>query len=501
MTTTARSDGSHPWIRRMIRTVAIAATVAVVLGACSSSSDDASRSNGADRPATTGRDFDGDVISLDWQRCDIGRDTECATLDVPRDWDDPVGGTIELALARIPARGTPIGSLLLNPGGPGGSGLDLLARDPVTDPVGVRYDLVSWDPRGVGRSTGLSCGDAVPRFLSQDPEPDDDGETVALESSAAAVAKECASSDGALLAHMRTEDTARDMEAIRAALGEEKLNYIGYSYGTHIGQMYASLFPERVDRMVLDGVVDPDESFTEFLLSQTKAFDEALEAQAVECSAAGKVSCGVDDLLDAYDRVHEAVERRRIEGANGSVGPAELSMAAITSVYQPRGWHVLGPALREALKGNGTMIRRISDSYQEMSDYTPYAAVVCTDGPTPRGVEEYRRFAEEATRVSPRFGAAIANEMLPCATWPVETAASTVVEVSDIPPIILIGNTGDPATPLANAEAVHGRVAGSVLVTVESDGHTAYGSNNCVNRIVESYLIDSELPDRAEVRC
>lgn len=485
----------------MVRTIGVVLTVTGLVSACSGSSTDGSATagrSGSSPNAATGNNGPGSLV---WEPCDLGPRTECATLSVPLDWDAPDGETISLAVARIPAADTAIGSLLLNPGGPGGSGLDMLSYDPVTDVVAKHYDRVSWDPRGVGRSSAPTCGAAVPQFLSQDPEPDDAGEADALESAADAVATECSTSDAALLSHMRTEDTARDLEAIRVALGEDKLTYLGYSYGTHIGQVYASLFPDRVDKMVLDGVVDPDESFTEFLLSQTDAFDTALEAQAVECDDAGRQSCGVADLLAAYDDVHEMVEKRRIEGTNGSVGPAELSMAAITSAYQPRGWHVLGPALRDALNGDGTAIRRISDSYQEMSDYIPYAAVVCTDGPAPRGVDEYRSFAEEAISVSPRFGAAIANELLPCATWPVVTEQDSSVQVTGVPPILLIGNTGDPATPLVNAEKVHDRISGSVLITVDGDGHTAYGSNSCVNQLVEAYLIDSELPDDAEVRC
>lgn len=485
----------------MVTAIAVAMILTLLLGACSGSSTDDAATRPTSPSGSAGKGAADLPGSLDWESCDVGRNTECATLTVPLDWDEPDGETIELALGRIRAGGTATGSLLLNPGGPGGSGLELLSYNPVTPGVAMRYDLVSWDPRGVGRSSGLRCGATVPQFLSQDPEPDDDKETEALESSAEAVASECSRSDAALLAHMRTEDTARDLEAIRVVLDEEKLTYLGYSYGTHIGQMYASLFPDRVDKMVLDGVVDPDESFTEFLLAQTTAFDAALDAQAAECDRAGRTSCGVEDLLAAYDEVHEMVEKRRIEGSNGSVGPAELSIAAITSVYQPRGWHVLGPALREALKGNGSMIRRISDSYQEMSEYTPYAAVICSDGPTPRGADEYRRFTDEAIAISPRFGAAIANEMLPCATWPVVNERNTVVDIGSIPPIVLIGNTGDPATPLVNAQNVHDRIDGSVLITVESDGHTAYGSNNCVNRLVEGYLVDSELPDGTEVRC
>lgn len=389
----------------------------------------------------------------------------------------------------------------MNPGGPGGSGVELLTYDPVPGPIAAQFDLVSWDPRGVGRSTGFNCGSTVPDLLAQDPDPDTAAEAAALEAAAASVSAQCGSLDGDLLLHMRTEDTARDLEAIRVALGSAPLNYLGYSYGTHIGLSYAAIFPENVSKMVLDGVVDPEESFTEFLLGQTAAFDAALVRQAGKCRKAGQKRCGVKDLLAAYDKVRAKVELRSLHGAGGPVGPAELAVAAITSAYQPEGWKALGPALSNALVGDGTAVRNMADSYQDMASYVPYAAVVCTDGPTPRGADEYRRFTEQAIAASPRLGGAIANELLPCATWPTVSTDTTTTEVHDIPPILLIANTGDPATPLANAQRVHSRTSNSVLVEVGSDGHTAVGRNDCVNRLVEAYLIESRVPSRGMRTC
>lgn len=457
--------------------------------------------SGGTETGTSAGDGRGDGSSLRWERCDLGRDIECATLEVPLDWSNPAGEKIELALGRRRASGRRLGTLVLNPGGPGGSGLELLTYDPSTRAIAARFDRVSWDPRGVGRSTPLRCGSKVADLIPLDPDPDDAAERSTLEDAARAVSEECAALDGPLLAHMRTSDTARDLEAIRAALGSAGLNYLGYSYGTYIGQVYAALFPEKVAKMVLDGVVDPSESFTDFLLGQTAAFDAALDLQARDCERAGEAACGVDDLLAAYDRVRADVEITPLRTPGGAVGPAELAIAGITSAYEPQGWRTLGPALADALQGDGSALKAIADSYHDMASYPPYAAVECSDGPTPVGFEEYRAFETRALEISPRFGGAVANELLPCATWPVRNTELPPATIGAIPPILLIANRNDPATPFANAERVNARIQGSVLVAVDSDGHTAFGSNACVNRIVEKYLVRSELPHRSPTEC
>ncbi|MCB1255869.1 MAG: alpha/beta fold hydrolase [Microthrixaceae bacterium] len=472
--------------------IVVAVAMAVIAAGCSSLSVSKKPSNG---------NRSSDKSSLDWHQCDVGDGLECADLAVPLDWTNPDGETIELAVARRRASGDRTGSLLMNPGGPGGSGLELLTYAPSTPLISEHFDLVSWDPRGVGRSTSLRCGSDMSDLFEKDPDPDTAAERSELEKAAQAVSTECAELDSALLAHMRTEDTARDLEALRVALGSEKLNYLGFSYGTHIGQVYAALFPDNVEKMVLDGIVDPLETFTEFLLGQTAAFDAALVRQSQECADAGKARCGVSDLLGAFDTVKATSEESPIEASGGAVGPAEVAMAGVTSAYQAHGWKVLGPALRDAMDGDGSTIRAISDSYQAMADYAPYAAVVCSDGPTPADVEEFRAFEAKAKEISPRFGGSVANELLPCATWPVRNSESTKVDIDLSIPILLIANTGDPATPFTSAQRVHDRIQQSVLVVVDIDGHTAFGSDKCVNQIVENYLVRSEVPSENKVEC
>ncbi len=436
---------------------------------------------------------------LRWRDCSLPRDGQCATLSVPLDWQDPDGRQVELALGRIPAGGEPIGALVMNPGGPGGSGLDLLSWDPTSAVVADRFDLVSWDPRGVGRSTAVECDRGVARLQSVDPDPDDSTEQARLDTSAAAVSEAC-EDDLDLLAHVGTSDVARDLEAIRLALGDEALNYLGFSYGTHIGQLYAAMYPTRIRSMVLDGVVDPALGYEEFLLGQAAAFDEAFDDNAAACAKAGPSRCGVDDLTAAYDEVLATVETSPLRGGDRPVGPAELTTAAIQTGYGEQGWRSLGKALAAALDGDGSALWRLADAYYQAGGYTSYAAVVCTDSVPPSGAEAYRAFADRARQVAPRFGGAVANELAPCATWPVApTGSPLAIVASGAPPIVVIGNTGDPATPLENAVAVADSLESGVLLTVDTDGHTAYGSNLCATDLVDDYLIDLVVPEEGTV--
>lgn len=490
---------------RAVGTIA-ALVAAVALASTSCSSGNVSDSaTSAERPTITttpaarpaaaeleGIPDDWTPPALEWTGCSIPRGGECASLRVPLDWSDPTGSTLILSLARLPGGEKP---LLTNPGGPGGSGLEFLASSPFGEAITSEFTVVSWDPRGVGRSTSVTCATDVADFLAIDSSPDSPEEQRSLDDAASAVAEECGELDGHLLPHVGTADVARDMEAIRRALGDQPLDYVGFSYGTQIGQVYAAMYPDRIRTMVLDGVVDPAASFTEFLVGQAEAFESAFDQSAAGCARAGVEACGVDDLAAAYDEVSASVEAAPLRGAGGAVGPSELATAAIYTGYTSDGWRILGPALTRALDGDGGALRRLADSYHDLGAYGSYAAVVCVDTPAPRGPEAYRAFAEEATRSAPRFGAAVANEMLPCATWPVPPSGPpTGVVARGAPPILVIGNTGDPATPLANARAVADRLDSGVLVVAELDGHTAYGADSCVTRIVERYLVDLEVP-------
>lgn len=451
-------------------------------------------------PATTAGLPDGwtpDLLA--WTGCDDGPDRiECATLRVPLDWSDPTGPTIDLAVARIPASGPAdqrIGTIVSNPGGPGGSGVEFVSSNPFGGELAERFDQVGWDPRGVGDSTPVTCGSTTSsEFLAADPDPDTPEEQSELDGLARAVAEDCAGEDAELLAHIGTRDVARDLEALRLALDDGQLNYVGFSYGTQIGQYYAEMFPGGVRSMVLDGVVDPSLGFTDFLMGQIDGFDASFDRNAAAC-AADRRTCGVDDLAAAYDQVKEQVERQPLDADGTAVGPAELATAAIYTGYLTDGWERLGPALATALDGDGSRLGSLAAAYHDLGGYGAYAGVVCTDTPPPATPAEWQAFSDSARARSPRFGGSVANELLPCASWPFRSdAVPAAVTARDAPPILVVGNTGDPATPLSNAQAVADRLRSGVLLTVDMSGHTAYGSDACATDVIERYLLELEVP-------
>lgn len=473
----------------------------VLAGACSSG--ELNRRSGTEvftAPAAepTGFPADWSPGETTWGPCELEVSTkmECATLSVPLDWADPSGATIDLALARIGATGERIGSLLTNPGGPGASGIEFLTRSPLGSDLAENFDVVSWDPRGVGSSTSIDCDEHTEEIYLADPTPEDEAERAAAQQAAAKVAADCAAVGGDLLEHLYTEEVARDLEAIRLALGSEKLNYLGFSYGTHIGQEYAELFGDRIRSMALDGVVDPSLGFEDFLIGQAEAFDAAFERQADACDEAGESACGVADLIATYDDVVAATEASEIDAGPAPLEPAQVATAATYTGYISDGWMLLGPALADAMAGDGTGIAELAGAYVELGAYGPYAGVVCTDTVHPEGPVAYQQFIRHAAVVSPRFGASIAGEMLPCATWPADpqdTAAP--LTAPDAPPILVVGNTGDPATPLVNAQSVAESLDSGVLLVVDSEGHTAHGTNACATEIIDAYLIDLEVPE------
>lgn len=436
-------------------------------------------------PATTTTTVAGDgrAGTLAWAGCGGGR--ECATLAVPLDYGDPEGATIDLALVRVPAsdQENRIGSLLVNPGGPGASGLDFVNGGfSFGGDVDERFDVVGWDPRGVGASTHLECGDTVDEFLSIDSEPDDAIEQQELDAAAKRVADECGEKDGALLPHIGTDDTVRDMESIRAALGEDQISYVGFSYGTLLGERFAEAFPTSARAIVLDGVVDPSADLAGFLRGQTIAIERTM-ADVFD-------SIG-SDAASTYDEVAKAVEREPI----GQLGPADLATAAIFVTYDPTAWGVFGRALTDAAGGDGSTLELLAQGYRSFGGFTAYAGVECVDGPHPEGAAAYQSFADELDLISPRFGGAIANELLPCAFWPVPPVGRPAdIRAPDAPPILVIGNTGDAATPYEQAVKVADTLQSGHLITYEGQGHTSFGSSDCVDDAVRAYLVDLTLP-------
>jgi len=434
------------------------------------------------------------VDPIVWEPCGARR--ECATYPVPVHHDDPDGATIDLAVIRRPATGTDrIGSLFLNPGGPGGSGVDYVTATPLDPTLNQYFDIVSWDPRGVGASEPIDCDTGATAMQRTDWDPDDAAEQAALDDAAEAIAQDCADEYGERLRQVATDDTVRDLDLLRQAVGDEQLTYLGFSYGTAIGLRYADLFPDRVRAIVLDGVVDPTQDLEELLTDQATTFESTLDGVFAKCAATP--TCPVQDPAATYDRVHAAVESTPLAVAGSDpVGPTALAYAALSSAYDEGGGEVFLEALAAADAGNGAGLRRLADQYWSSTSYTEYAAVVCTDNPHPEGADEYQAMAERMAAAAPRVGAAVANEMLPCAFWdaPV-TGRPGPVAAPGAPPILVVGNTGDSATPFAAAEKVADDLESGVLLTYRGAGHTSFGSDTCVKDVVRFYLVDLVVPD------
>ncbi len=431
---------------------------------------------------------------ISWSTCKGHSGFQCGTLVVPLDWSQPDGAQINLAVARQRATGSRIGSLIANPGGPGASGLDFLFDQPFKAPLHQRFDLVSWDPRGVGRSTHLQCGSAVKPFLHLDPSPDTPAEQTAIDNAAMAIAQQCQQEDSNLLAHLGTDDTARDLEALRIALGDPKLTYYGFSYGTYIGERYLALFPTHVRAIVLDGVVNPTEDLPALLKGQTVAMTAAIGRAFASCSQ--DANCHLSNPQATYDKVRDEVETNPLPtGTSRPLGPAELATGAIYATYDPQLWSSLDEALQEAADGDGSGMSQLADGYYDIGDWTAYADITCIDMNHPVGAAAYQSFVSSLEAISADFGGSIGNEMLPCAFWPTPSQPhNEPIPAPQSPNILIVGNTGDAATPYQDAQYVASMLTHGHLVTYHGQGHTSYGRDDCIDAVIHAYLINLTVP-------
>jgi len=426
---------------------------------------------------------------LVWEPC-FGS-LSCANLAVPLDHEAADAEQIDLALIKIDASGERLGSLFVNPGGPGVSGFDFVRNGFRLDPLTAEhYDLIGFDPRGIGRSTAITCDTDRTEGPLPDFSPDDATKVEILDAAAARLAQDCARLDGKLLSNVRTSDVARDLDLMRQAVGDDALNYLGFSYGTLIGLLYADRFPHHVGHLVLDGVVDPTASLTDLLTQQAEAFERSFALLEQACS--DYLACPSGGAAAAHETISADLKQAP---PRGGLGPTEVDMAAVVTLYNDGLWPRYVSALGAATRGDYQPLESISDSYLGAVSFGAYAAVVCSDGQRPSSPTEWGRFADDLGRRFPTFGAVIANELRVCGHWPVAGAAErSPVTAASAAPIVVIGTTNDPATPLANAERVAEALDNARLVIVDDNRHTAYGSNSCVDRIVAHYFVDDQLP-------
>lgn len=446
---------------------------------------------------------------LDWSACD---DHECATLQVPVDYADPDGGSIELALLRVPAGGERQGALVVNPGGPGSSGVEYaqLAGLVVSPEVSQAYDVVGFDPRGVAGSAPITCVDdaALDELLGADPTPDSPQEEAEVEALVRGFVAACEENAGALLPHVSTVEVARDLDVLRAALGQDRLDYLGASYGTFIGATYAELFPTRVGRFVLDGAIDPALSGLEMGLGQAEGFQRAATAYAEDCVAGGDCPLGgtAEEVLTTVQDVLTGLDSEPVPVSGDTVTELTEGWAlfgVIVAMYDQTGWPVLTSALDQVRQGDGTLlmllanlyVRRTAEGSYEDNGMQVIYAVNCLDRPAQGGLDD-AEVRERFEAVSPTFGRYLAGEGM-CEYWPVQPATTLDgYAASGAPPILVLGTTRDPATPYEWAVALADTLESGVLVSYDGDGHTAYGrSNDCVDGAVDAFLLEGTVPE------
>lgn len=458
---------------------------------------------------------------VSWSDCrdeEAGVDRECGRVKVPKVWNDPSQGDISIAVARSKASGERKGSLLINPGGPGGSGVDFISSATYIIPKGVQeaYDLVSFDPRGVSRSEGVEClpDEEVDAQLSKPADPDLDA-AGQLEQSLEwmrRMGEGCQKRDGGLLPYLDTYSAARDLDVLRSAVDSEKLDYLGYSYGTYLGATYAQLYPGRVGRFVLDGAMDPTLNLDQIVAGQATGFEKAFGAFLQQCLDQGDDGCvfkgGLEDakkqlgnLLDGFDRSPvktDDPEGRRLTGS--LAGTAVMLM-----MYDDSLWATGREALQSAADGDGTMLLRLADMANERnSDGTfngngvfAINAINCLDHPGVADRTWQKREAERLEKENPLVGEGMGYGGELCAQWPVKPVREPApVSAKGAGPILVIGTTGDPATPYPWAQSLAKQLDSGVLLTFQGNGHTAYGrSGGCIEKAVDAYLLEDKVPE------
>jgi alpha/beta hydrolase fold. len=528
------------------RRAALAAALALSLalaGCATATTQSGEEQSGADQSGTDqsgASALDGTVQGfysqgVNWQTCTEDQVTtdsttnppkdltpyQCATLVAPLDWDDPAGDTIELSIARHLASGTSQGSLFYNLGGPGGASvnsLSLMVTDNFGEDLVDNFDLVALDPRGVGASTPVICMTDEER----DDYNDQDSDTSEADQSPAAIIAEaekvmdsigqgCLDHSGDLARHIDTVSAAKDFDMARAVLGQEKLNYLGYSYGTFLGATYAGLFPDKVGRFVLDGALDPSLDVNEVSDLQMRGFEDALAHWIEDCQAGS--GCPVSGGVEAGQQKLSAFLDRLADSPLATSDPnrpltQSLALTAILGImYNTANYSTLTQAMQQAMGNNdGSILLYLADYFNDRNEDGTYAsngtdaliAINSLDyGPvgTP---EQWEADADTLAQELPVLGEFAGYSSAGLSAWPIErTSTRSAITAPGTPPIVVVGTTHDPATPYVMAQGLAEQLEGGVLVSWEGWDHTAYSKSGsqCVAKAVEGYLVDGTVPE------
>jgi pimeloyl-ACP methyl ester carboxylesterase len=436
-----------------------------------------------------------------------GSKRECATLVVPLDYANPTNGeTITLNVKRRKAADNSLGPLLVNPGGPGAAGSTMVddASGYFSPKLLRNFDLIAWDPRGTGKSAPVECTDNLDDLYGLDPSPDTPEEAAALKKADDAFAQGCVARSGRVLPFISTQESARDMDMIRRALNVDKISYFGFSYGSELGATYATLFPTKVRAMVIDGAVDPTASYTEGALQQNIGFEGALEAFLADCVANTKCPFNHgDDTGKAFDDLMVKLDANPLPSANGrpAVNQGIAYFGVATALYTERLWPSLATALANAEKSTGKGLLDLYDNYIQRDNpeakhfFDAFIAISCADDPGPKTAEELRAFNAAVAKAAPHLGKLVTSEEPTC--WKIASASPkppVKITGKGAGPILVVGTTGDAATPLAGTRKMAESLEGGELLTVNANRHTGYGANACAKTTIDAALVEQEMP-------
>jgi len=459
-------------------------------------------------------DCSGEVKAL-LSRVPSGYSYHCKTVAVPQDWNNKDNGKtlgISVIRARSADQRDRIGSLLVNPGGPGASGIDLAISLSLGLPADItrKFDIVGFDPRGVGRSEPIKCFSAADLDASfgSDPDPGTQQEFDEVVAMTKRMVDGCAAKYGPKLPLFSTEQAARDMDQIRADLGEPKLTYLGYSYGTLLGATYAQLFPDKVRAFVLDGADDPTTGSVESSESQAMGFERAFNNFAAWC-ANNASRCPIDgDARAVVNKLMEQAETRPLGHRDGrKATPGWILWGVISAMYAKRNWPDLGNALDKLGEGQPGPIFELADDYAYRDDHGEYtnlfdanAAIDCADDGKPVTLDRIRTLQDDWRQKYPLFGSLLAISLMTCALWPPQRDPYPTGPANGAPPILVVGTKGDPATPYEQTPKLAAMLGVGVVLTWEGEGHTAYPETRCITAAVNKYLLTVQ-PPRAGTTC
>jgi pimeloyl-ACP methyl ester carboxylesterase len=469
-----------------------------------------------DNPAETTEDPLAPYLGQEVQWSDCGAGAECATVVAPLDWNNPgVGEDVNLAVSRHSATGQALGSLFVNPGGPGASGYEFVLDSvdfAVSEVLRESFDVIGWDPRGVNFSSPVSCAATDAEldyffFGELEAQPDTPEWDAELLAESIRFGQECQANTGELLEFVDTLSTVRDLNLLRHLVGDEQLNYLGYSYGTLIGALYIDTFPEKVGRMVLDGPVDPGASQFDLVVNQHRGFEEALEAYLVECDLtnscpfAGSLEQRLSGVSDLYDEL----EQNPLRHADGRlIDDGMLRTAMVTTLYAQSSWPFLTRMFEELQEGITDTAIFLVDFYYDReggvyqnNSMEAFIAINCLDYPVESDPAVLEAQADQLREAAPYTARPSGDGDLVCMNWPYPPKLNKgPVRGEGANPVVILGTTGDPATPYNWSVSLNEQLENSVLLTLVGEGHLAYDERvTCINDPVDTYFVTGDLPE------